>query len=271
MALKCTVGDLEQLLLEKYPAQDAESWDRTGLLVGDPSRVVTSVAVALDPTLEAVRQAKEQGANVLLTHHPAFLQPPESFLPAMFGAPNSGSLVYAAIEAGVALMNFHTALDMNEEGLFALPNALGLEYIKTIQPLEGACDTGRGYGALCRIDADRRLGLSVLQLAQLCRRVLGGSPRIWGRKDALASQVATAQGSAGSILPSACAQGADCLICGELKYHDAQAYAQAGLNIIEVGHDISEFPLAHALYLSVCALGLENVVELPQLAGCAYL
>ena len=79
--------------------------------------------------------------------------------------------------------------------------------------------------------------------------------------------VVTAQGSAGSILSDVLALDVDCLICGELKYHDALAYAQAGLNIIEVGHDVSEQPLADVLYRSVRDLGVENVVELPRTAN----
>ena len=193
--------------------------------------------------------------------------------------------------------NFHTALDMNEEGLMALPNALGLDYVRTVQPMPGATDTGRGYGALCSVGtvggggvpgatvgetADGDAGAaaveaageaagtsdafakSVCQLAQVCKQVLGGAPRIWGDVQAPVRYVVTAQGSAGSILPDALALGVDCLICGELKYHDALAYAQAGLNIIEVGHDVSEQPLADVLYRSVRDLGVENVVELPR-------
>ncbi len=300
MTLHCTIGELERLLLGKYPAQDAESWDRTGLLAGDPSCMVSGVAVALDPSVHAIEQAKQAGANVLLTHHPAFLQPPESFLPGTSVAQQPGALIYAALEKGVALMNFHTALDMNEEGLMALPNALGLDYVRTVQPLPGATDTGRGYGALCSVgavsgggvpgavvgetadgatgtaaagDAGEAAGASdafvksVCQLAQVCKQALGGTPRIWGDVQAPVRYVVTAQGSAGSILPDVLALDVDCLICGELKYHDALAYAQAGLNIIEVGHDVSEQPLADVLYRSVRDLGVENVVELPRTAN----
>lgn len=347
MALHCTIGQLEQLLLQKYPAKDGESWDRTGLLAGDPSRPVRGVAVALDPTIPAVLQAKEAGANVLLTHHPAFLRSPESFLPGASVAQQPGALIFAALESGVALMNFHTALDMNEDGLLALPHALGLEYVRTLLPLPdaagmaafpvasdakacaddaadekadaaGAADTAaaragfvrRGYGALCRVSngedhvqdavaqsagfnaaasvgaanngiasaraasgtgasvVSKALGkgdpLTVGQLARRCETVLGGKPRIWGNINASVRYAVTAQGSASSLLPVVHTSGADCLICGELKYHDALPCAQAGVNIIELGHDISEFPLAHVLYRSARELGVENVVELDQ-------
>ena len=77
------VGESERLLLREMPAQDACSWDRTGMLtVGNPLEVVQGVAAALDPTLPALKAAKQSGANVLVTHHPVFLDPPTSFVPA---------------------------------------------------------------------------------------------------------------------------------------------------------------------------------------------
>ena len=49
-----TVGALEAALLKEFPAEDAESWDRTGLTVGERSLPVTRVAVALDATPAAL-------------------------------------------------------------------------------------------------------------------------------------------------------------------------------------------------------------------------
>mgnify|MGYP002916454187 FL=1 len=75
------VGELERELLRKMPASDACSWDRTGMLVGNPMDTVRGVAVALDPTIHAVEEAHAHGANVLLTHHPVFIDAPDAFMP----------------------------------------------------------------------------------------------------------------------------------------------------------------------------------------------
>lgn len=72
------VGELERELLRKMPASDACSWDRTGMLVGNPMDTVRGVAVALDPTIHAVEEAHAHGANVLLTHHPVFIDAPDA-------------------------------------------------------------------------------------------------------------------------------------------------------------------------------------------------
>ena len=100
------VGDLERLLLREMPAQDACSWDRTGMLVGNPLEVVQGVAIALDPTLPAIKAAKQSGANVLVTHHPVFLDPPTSFVPASIQGHTPGAVVRYACEQGMSIMSF---------------------------------------------------------------------------------------------------------------------------------------------------------------------
>ena len=60
------VGELVSALNRMFPPADAEPWDRTGLLVGDPSAKIEGVACALDPTVPAVREAAQLGANVQL-------------------------------------------------------------------------------------------------------------------------------------------------------------------------------------------------------------
>ena len=98
-----TIGGLEKALLKEFPAEDAEKWDRTGLLVGERSLPVSRVAVALDATPGAVAVAAEAGANVLLTHHPAFLEAPDAFAPEASALESPGAVVWAAFRtAGVA-------------------------------------------------------------------------------------------------------------------------------------------------------------------------
>lgn len=99
------VGELVSALNRMFPPADAEPWDRTGLLVGDPSAKIEGVACALDPTVSAVREAAQLGANVLVTHHPAFLDAPDEFMPLSARACVPGSVVFEAARLGVALAN----------------------------------------------------------------------------------------------------------------------------------------------------------------------
>lgn len=247
-----TTGALERALLAEFPAADAEAWDRTGMTVGDPARLVTGVAVALDPTVEAIENAANAGANVLVTHHPAFLAPPSSFMPASSVAANPGAGVWRAVERGVSILSYHTALDVSVRAQRVLPGMLNLNFQQVLVPIPGSRD--KGYGQLCTLGEDD--GLTLGQLAARCTSVFGRTPRVWGDFPRELDRVVTATGSAGD-LGRACLQAqVDCLVCGEIKYHDALELSQAGLAIIDLGHDTSELPLVAVLADAVESVGV---------------
>ncbi|MGI6105090.1 MAG: Nif3-like dinuclear metal center hexameric protein [Raoultibacter sp.] len=241
---KFSVRSLERGLLKLFPAQDAEVWDRTGLLVGDPMTEVTGVAVALDPSLAAISAARKAGANVLLTHHPAFLEAPELFVPALPEQLNSGSTVWVAIQNQVALMSFHTCLDVSYEAAHVLPNLLSLTFKRVLDPINE--DGSKGYGQICEL-TETEDELSLGHLAARCTSVFGRHPRVWGDFSTKVTRIVTCTGSAGDLPAKALEAHADVLICGEIRYHDALEACEAGLNIIDIGHDTSELPLVGVL------------------------
>lgn len=250
-----TIGGLDHALLKEFPAADAEEWDRTGMTVGDPARMVKRVAIALDPTVQAVEDAANLGANVLITHHPAYRAAPESFSPASSVAAQPGALVWAAISREVALMAYHTALDVSTHAQRVLPGMLGLQFKGVLEPL--ASTKRKGYGQLCELKpADGALTLG--QLAARCTSVFGRAPRVWGDFSRELGRIVTCTGSAGTTAASALRAHVDCLVCGELKYHDALALSQAGLALIELGHDTSELPLAAVLVAAVEGAGVPS-------------
>lgn len=250
-----TVGSLETALLNHFPREDAESWDHTGILVGDSLLSVKKVAVALDATVEAVEAAQKSKANVLVTHHPVYIEPPASFAPLKSNPLNPGSVVWAAIENGIALMCFHTALDVSKDAARVLPGLLHLDYKGVVDPTD--VKGKKGYGQLCSIrknDEPFTLG----QLAARCLSVFGRPPRVWGDFDAVLQTVVSCTGSVGDLVPKAYKAGADVIICGEIRYHDALAAAQAGLAIIELGHDVSELPLVAPLVSAIKQVGIDD-------------
>lgn len=258
-----TVGELVAALSRMFPASDAESWDRTGLLAGDASCPLSGVAVALDPTFEALDEAQRCGANVLLTHHPAFLTPPHVIAPASSGAPTSGAVVFEAVRRGIALVNYHTTLDVSAQAQRMLPGLLGLERVGVLEPLEQ--DAERGYGQACLV-AEKDAPLTLETLALRCTSVFGRAPRVWGDMCKEVSSVATWTGSAGDACELCLARGVDVLVCGEVKYHAALDARQAGLCVVELGHDVSELPFVAVLSEAVARVGVsrENIVPLSQ-------
>lgn len=267
-SLTLTVGSLERLLLADFPRSDAEDWDKMGLLVGDPAQLVSKVAVALDPTMGTITAAQEMGANVLVTHHPAFLHGPDSFAPASSVAINPGAGVWKAIESGVALMNFHTALDVSPRAQRVLPKMLGLTFRRVLCPLPNSVE--KGYGQVC--DFGNEPSLNLEQISARCTAVFGRAPRVWGDFSRDLSVVVTCTGSLGDVGRAALRAQADCVICGEARYHEALDLAQAGLCVIELGHDASEQPLTRVLSSAVNAAGVprEDITILDASDTWAY-
>lgn len=248
-----TVGMLLRRLSAKFPKADGEAWDAYGMTVGDPNAVVERVAVALDATVSNVQRAANLGANVLVTHHPAFLDFPERLEPAPT-LPAPGGLLWEAVTEGVAVMSFHTALDAQPAATAILPNMLSLEAGEVFKPIEEG--SAKGFGRICSPKADDVLTLGLL--ASRCTSIFGVQPRVWGDFSAKLSRIVTWGGGLGSAVEAADLPGLDCIVCGEVKYHTALDLAEAGVGIIELGHDVSEMPLALLLATAVQECGIDK-------------
>jgi len=102
------LSDLLDVLERAYPARLAEPWDTgIGLTCGDPEQPVAAVLLAVDVDAVVVDEAVEQGADVLVTHHPLLFRPVQS----VAADTARGGLVHRLIRAGIAHVAAHTNAD----------------------------------------------------------------------------------------------------------------------------------------------------------------
>ena len=229
------VGDIVNLLFSQYDVALAEPWDKPGLSVGSPNARVEAIACALDPTPTNIRLAKESGANVLVTHHPAFLEPPFPITPEAGTSSIGGASVYEAARLGVSLIAMHTNLDRSEDALDLIANKLSLGRIGRLQEPDG-------FGAM--LDAS---SLTLSELADCAGKAFACTPVIWGDPDTPQDRVAFCSGSLGSLGHDAIQKGLSCVIAGEAGYHRLLELSEAGVAAILLGHDASELPFAGLL------------------------
>jgi len=71
--------------------------------------------------------------------------------------------------------------------------------------------------------------------------------RVAGPQNRLIHKVAVCGGSGASLMSEALRQGADCLVTGDVKYHDAQRARSEGLTLIDAGHFATEILMVHPL------------------------
>lgn len=95
------------------PLALAESWDNTGLQVGDPNSTVKRALVALDPSPETIAKALKTQSDLIVTHHPLFFKP----LSKIDLSQPTGRLVATLIKESIALYCAHTNLDRASGGL----------------------------------------------------------------------------------------------------------------------------------------------------------
>jgi dinuclear metal center YbgI/SA1388 family protein len=119
-----TVGDVISQLERIYPPSSAADWDAVGLVCGDPSVPVHRILFAIDPTAAVVEEAKEWGAQLVVTHHPLLLR-------GVHGVPTTtakGRVVHELVRSGMALYVAHTNADVAAPGVSdALARVIGLQ------------------------------------------------------------------------------------------------------------------------------------------------
>ncbi len=129
-----TLGEVVRLLDGWYAPATAESWDAVGLVAGDPGAPVRRVLFAVDPVLPVAEEAAAWGADLVIVHHPLFLE-------GVHGVPATspkGRTLGTLLRAGCALFTAHTNADLARQGVseaFAL--ALGLTDLTPIRPAPG--------------------------------------------------------------------------------------------------------------------------------------
>jgi dinuclear metal center YbgI/SA1388 family protein len=128
-----TVADIEEFFDDWAPRWTAWDRDNVGLQVGDRSRRVKRILVALDVTPEIVGEAIAKKAELIVSHHPLLFRPPSSIT----SSDAVGRMILAMTENKIALFSAHTNLDFAREGVsFSLARALGLENIRFLAPLK---------------------------------------------------------------------------------------------------------------------------------------
>ena len=224
-------------------------WDHVGLSVGDPEAEVERVVrVALDATAEEVRAAHAMpGRTCCVAHHPVYIEAPEAFV-TVRGCDRTRRRVRRSSRRpgfGVSVLSFHTNLDRSHEARSVIARRWGLDALSSLEHADDAGATG--YGVLMDVEC-----LALRDLVERAAAKFSVEPRVWGDPGHVVSRAAYMGGSLGHFGELALAAHADAIICGEAGYHVCQDLALRGVDVILLGHDVSEYPFC-AVLANACA------------------
>jgi dinuclear metal center YbgI/SA1388 family protein len=233
MAVALTVRDLCRWMNQQAPLELSESWDNTGLLLGDPDATVSRVQTCLTLTAYSVSEAIRERAEMVITHHPMPFQP----LKRITAESSTGSLLWQLAGSGISVYSPHTAWDSAESGINAmLAGLIGLNAPRPIVPCqnEDLKHLGAGrIGSLSKPSTVREIADRLSRLLPDCRpRGVGGSRSI--------NTVAVACGSGASLLEPAVRAGCNLFITGEASFHSCLEAQALDISLLMIGHFASE-------------------------------
>jgi dinuclear metal center YbgI/SA1388 family protein len=109
------IYDVISYLENKFPISSQAGFDNCGVQVGDVSRILDGVLIALDCTEEIIDEAIEMGANLIIAHHPLIFKP----LKSLTGKNYIEKTLLKAIENKIVIYAIHTNLDHHMSGVNA--------------------------------------------------------------------------------------------------------------------------------------------------------
>ena len=227
-------------LADWAPVELAEPWDNVGWMFGDPDVPLTGTLVCLDLTEDCLHQARTQGLNLIVTHHPPVFTP----LRAVTVDSWEGRMAGLCWKYGISVYSAHTNFDAAPGGLCdILAETLNLQEIQPFpgpgtrglagRGRSGLLSEGMGIGAFCRFLAEK---LSAKDI-----RLIGTAP------ESMACVVVQNGAYDRDLLQALSLTRPDVLVTGDVKHHDALALREAGLFAVDAGHQATELPFCQAV------------------------
>ena len=245
-----TVADILQFVESIAPPYMKESWDNVGLNCGHMDRPVKKILVALDPFTHVCQEAKEIGADLLVTHHALIWKP--GFITDLN---TQGKNTLFLIENGIAHINAHTNLDQAPGGVNdVLAAKLGLRNVQIVNPKDGI-----GLMRCGEVDAQPLESFLAAVKEQLgcegLRYVNSGKP---------VKKVAVGGGSCAGGMMEVLSAGCDTFVTADIKYNQFWDAADLGLNLIDAGHFYTENPVVSVLAGKIAAAFPEIEVKISE-------
>jgi dinuclear metal center YbgI/SA1388 family protein len=188
---------------------------------------VTKVALAVDASLNAITQAAELGADMLIVHHGLFWGPAKPVT-----GPHK-QRVAALLGRDMSLYAAHIPLDAHRE----LGNNWGLARILQLEDLEDfASFQGMPIGCKGRFPH----AVDLHDLADRIEKALGESVLVHAGGSMTVRSLGIVSGAAAWDVVTAHEQGLDAFLTGEPKHDVFHEVFERGINALYAGHYMTE-------------------------------
>ena len=226
--------DIYAFLDKLSPFDLQESWDNSGLLIGEFSQDIKKIALSIDVD-EALIDSLEKD-SLLITHHPIIF----GGLKQLEFSKYPANLIKKMIEKNISNIAMHTNFDQTHLNNYVAKEVLGYKIVKK-----------DGFVIYLEVNEDFETFTKKVSSAFGLRH-----SRCVKCSD-MVEIAALTTGSGCSLMKSI---KADCFLTGDIKYHDAMEAKSINLSLIDIGHYESEHFFAQILLKHLKNLGLEVII-----------
>lgn len=208
------VQEIYNILDALSPFELQESWDNSGLLLGDFSQEISEVVLSIDIDEELIDSLKEN--TLVITHHPIIF----GGLKQMQFNQYPAKLLQKMIQKNISNIAMHTNFDQTHLNAYVATEVLGYEivekdgFVAYMDVNESFKDFGKKVASAFKLEH-----LRCVQSHTHLKRV------------------ALTTGSGASLMRQI---KADCFLTGDIKYHDAMEAKTIGMSMMDIGHYESE-------------------------------
>ncbi len=226
--------EIYEFLDKLSPFELQESWDNSGLLLGEFQTEISEIALSIDVDEKLIDSLENN--TLLITHHPIIF----GGLKQLEFSKYPANLIQKMIQKNISNIAMHTNFDQTHLNEYVATEVLGYKITKK-----------DGFVAYLEVDEDfdsfaskvaRAFNLEIARSVKCSQRV---------------KKVALTTGSGCSLMRSL---DADCFLTGDVKYHDAMEAKSINLSLIDIGHYESEHFFAQILQKDLKNLGLKVII-----------
>ena len=216
-----------------------ESWDNSGLQVGNPSADIGAALLTTDVTESVVSEAISLGCNLIISHHPLLFRGVKHIC----GDNPQERCIIQAIRHNIAIYSAHTSMDAYLHGVSGrMAEQLGIKTYHILSNPQWSnskwsnSQIERGLGVIGKLPAPMPFEAF---LSMVKNRFQAPYLRYTRPLNPEVQTIALCGGAGAEFAEEAIAQGADVFITADVKYHEMQA-ADGRIALVDMDHWVSE-------------------------------
>lgn len=239
------VKDFYYFLDKLAPLTLADPQDNNGLQIGSFDAEVSGVLLAVNPTLTALKEAKKEKLNLLITHHPLFYKSCSYIIQDRY----PGNIIYYAVKNDLNILSWHTPLD---KVLFGVSEALAKELFFETEDFILKEEEKAGFGKVVFF----KNYVKIADLAKKIKERLNTWVMLIGDPEEKVNKIGVCGGAGGFLKDYLLKRGINTLLTSDVKYHQAIEAKESGFNFLLIDHGVGE-----TFILKVLKEKIENLLE----------